>query len=243
MLGERSTTPACSCCSRRSACPTTASGFRSGSSVAGPVEPPRRGAGRDPAPRAGRQSGDGREGRQRFCHAPVVVAVVAVLDPEDRQIPEQERLLSAGCTCFALLRPRSRRLRGQLGHGVAGLRRGRARPAGPVREQRIAGFIHLGTPTAEVPSTTAGPRAADRPVAVNAAGERPRPACTAYLLDASLYVFAPGTRCRTNSATPTASRATRSGLRPVPAGSARTRAAALHRSGLRRSARQLFRND
>src|SRR5690606_39994169 len=41
--------------------------------------------------------------RARFSHAPLVLVVVAVLDPGDDAIPEQERLLTAGCTCFALL--------------------------------------------------------------------------------------------------------------------------------------------
>src|SRR3546814_10407858 len=34
--------------------------------------------------------------RQRFAHAPLVIAVLAILDPDDRKIPGQERLLSAG---------------------------------------------------------------------------------------------------------------------------------------------------
>ncbi|MFP3813682.1 hypothetical protein SB660_22005, partial [Bacillus sp. SIMBA_005] len=33
----------------------------------------------------------------------IVIAVVAVLDGDDAKIPEQERLLTAGCVCFALL--------------------------------------------------------------------------------------------------------------------------------------------
>lgn len=90
--------------------------------------------------------------RQRFCHAPVVVAVVAVLDPEDRQIPEQERLLSAGCTCFALLQAAQ-----SLGFGASWVTGWPAYDAdvhgllGLSANERIAGFIHLGTPTAEVP--------------------------------------------------------------------------------------------
>ena len=40
--------------------------------------------------------------RQRFSHAPVVVAVVARLQA-GHKVPEQEQLLSAGCACFALL--------------------------------------------------------------------------------------------------------------------------------------------
>ncbi len=40
--------------------------------------------------------------RQRFSHAPLVVVVIARLGP-DEKIPERERLLTAGCACFALL--------------------------------------------------------------------------------------------------------------------------------------------
>src|SRR3546814_16840229 len=41
--------------------------------------------------------------RQRFAHAPLVIAVLAILDPDARKIPGQERLLSAGAACSALL--------------------------------------------------------------------------------------------------------------------------------------------
>lgn len=90
--------------------------------------------------------------RQRFSHAPLVIAVVAVLDPDDGKIPEQERLLSAGCACFSLL------LAAQAeGFGAQWLtgwpaydRRVLAR-LGLSTNERIAGFIHVGTPTGEVP--------------------------------------------------------------------------------------------
>ncbi|WP_129136568.1 nitroreductase [Luteimonas sp. YGD11-2] len=89
--------------------------------------------------------------RQRFAHAPLVLAVVAVLDPEDT-IPETERLMTAGCVCFAVLQAAQ-----ALGYGGTWLT---GWPAfdpdvmavlglGP--DERIAGFIHLGTPRIEVP--------------------------------------------------------------------------------------------
>src|SRR6476620_12514160 len=40
--------------------------------------------------------------RHRFSHAPVVVAVIARLGP-DEKIPESERFSCASCVCFALL--------------------------------------------------------------------------------------------------------------------------------------------
>ena len=90
--------------------------------------------------------------RQRFSHAPLVIAVVAVLDPQDQQIPEQERLLSAGSVCFALLQAAQ-----SLGFGACWLTGWPAHDAeartlmglGP--HERVAGFIHIGTPTLEAP--------------------------------------------------------------------------------------------
>ncbi|WP_255516456.1 nitroreductase family protein [Luteimonas suaedae] len=90
--------------------------------------------------------------RQRFGHAPLVIAVVAVLDPADTAIPEQERLLSAGCVCFALLQAAQ-----AAGFGATWLT---GWPAyddevrtllGLGAQERIAGFIHIGTPRLAAP--------------------------------------------------------------------------------------------
>lgn len=90
--------------------------------------------------------------RRRFSHAPLVITVVAVLDPEDTKIPEVERLLTAGSVCFALLQAAQ-----ALGFGGSWLT---GWPAyddeilallglGP--NERVAGFIHIGTPRIEAP--------------------------------------------------------------------------------------------
>lgn len=106
--------------------------------------------------------------RMRFSHAPVVVAVVAVLDPGDAKIPEQERLLSAGCACFALLQAAQ-----AMGFGACWLTGWPAYDAavlellGVGAHERIAGFIHIGTPKQDVP-------------------ERERPDAAALLADLSL---------------------------------------------------------
>lgn len=90
--------------------------------------------------------------RHRFSHAPLVVAVVAVLDPADEKIPEQERLLTAGCTCFALLVAAQAEgfgaqwLSGWPAYDAQVLER-----LGLSADERIAGFIHIGTPTREAP--------------------------------------------------------------------------------------------
>lgn len=90
--------------------------------------------------------------RARFSHAPLVVTVVAVLDPDDAAIPAQERLLSAGCTCFALLQAAQ-----GLGFGATWLTGWPAYDPevrallGLGADERIVGFVHIGTPNAAAP--------------------------------------------------------------------------------------------
>jgi nitroreductase len=99
-------------------------------------------------------AGDGalEKDRHRFAHAPLVIVVVAVLDPDDEKIPEQERLLSAGSVCFALLQAAQ-----ACGFGATWLTGWPAYDAtigsllGLQSQERIAGFIHIGTPKLEAP--------------------------------------------------------------------------------------------
>ena len=90
--------------------------------------------------------------RQRFSHAPLVLAVVAVLDPQDDKIPELERLLSAGSVCFALLQAAQ-----ALGFGASWLTGWPAydpavlRLLGVGADERVVGFIHVGTPAMKAP--------------------------------------------------------------------------------------------
>lgn len=99
------------------------------------------------------QAGDAviEKDRGRFSHAPVIVAVIARLGP-DEKIPEQERLLSAGCVCFALLQSAQ-----ALGYGAQWLTGWPAydpvvlRALGLGEDEKIAGFIHIGTPKLEAP--------------------------------------------------------------------------------------------
>ncbi|KAA2284180.1 nitroreductase family protein [Arenimonas fontis] len=89
--------------------------------------------------------------RQRFVHAPLVLAVVACLVP-GHKVPEQEQLLSGGALCFALLQAAQ-----ALGFGAQWLTGWAAYdPAitarlGLASNERILGFIHIGTPQAEAP--------------------------------------------------------------------------------------------
>jgi nitroreductase len=89
--------------------------------------------------------------RARFSHAPLIVAVIARLDARHK-VPEQEQLLSAGCVCFALLQAAQ-----ALGFGALWLTGWAAYDAtiggilGLLTDEKIAGFIHIGTPGMEAP--------------------------------------------------------------------------------------------
>jgi nitroreductase len=89
--------------------------------------------------------------RARFSHAPVIVTVVARLTP-GHKVPEQEQLLTAGSVCFALLQAAQ-----ALGFGAQWLTGWMAYDAavaatlGLSADERVAGFIHIGTPKMEAP--------------------------------------------------------------------------------------------
>jgi nitroreductase len=89
--------------------------------------------------------------RQRFSHAPVIITVVASPRPNPK-VPEQEQLMTAGCVCFALLQAAQ-----ALGFGAQWLTAWMAfDPAvhahlGLAEGERIAGFIHIGTPKTAAP--------------------------------------------------------------------------------------------
>ncbi|MFZ5655696.1 MAG: nitroreductase family protein [Pseudomonadota bacterium] len=83
--------------------------------------------------------------RHRFSHAPVIVGVIARQGP-DSKIPASERLLSAGCICFALLQAAQ-----AFGFGACWLTGwaaydpGIRRVLGIADDEAVAGFIHIGT--------------------------------------------------------------------------------------------------
>ena len=88
--------------------------------------------------------------RHRFSHAPLVIAVIARLGHDDK-IPESERFSSASCVCFALLQAAQ-----AAGFGAQWLT---GWPAydhvilnllGLGEDEKIGGFIHIGTPGMEV---------------------------------------------------------------------------------------------
>ena len=87
--------------------------------------------------------------RETFTRAPLCVMVVSTAAPHAK-IPEWEQQLSAGAVCYALLVAAH-----ALGYGGCWLTGwpvydARARAAlGLAEHERIAGFIHLGTPTVQ----------------------------------------------------------------------------------------------
>ncbi len=89
--------------------------------------------------------------RQRFQMAPLVIAVIARIDPSSR-IPQQEQLLSAGCVAYNLL------LGAQaLGFGAQWLTswvaydRDAAQVLHLADNERIVSFVHIGTPQRDIP--------------------------------------------------------------------------------------------
>ena len=83
--------------------------------------------------------------RLRFSHAPLVIAVIARLGPDDK-IPESERFSSASCVCFALLQAAQ-----AAGFGAQWLTGWSAysHEAGALlglhRNERLIAYIHIGT--------------------------------------------------------------------------------------------------
>lgn len=89
--------------------------------------------------------------RERWLHAPVIVVVVARLGP-DPKIPEQERLMTAGCTALVLLQAaQAAGFGGCWLTGWAAYDRGVAGILGLAADECVAGFVHLGTPRVPVP--------------------------------------------------------------------------------------------
>lgn len=83
--------------------------------------------------------------RQRFNHAPLVVAVIARLTP-GHKVPEQEQLLSGGAVCLLMLQAAD-----ALGFGCQWLTGWAAydpeigAALGLSENERILGFVHMGT--------------------------------------------------------------------------------------------------
>jgi nitroreductase len=92
--------------------------------------------------------------RQRFSSAPTIIAVIARITPEHK-VPEIEKLLSGGAVCFALLQAAQ-----ALGFGAQWLTGWPAYDPviqallGVGENERVLGFIHIGTPRETAPERT-----------------------------------------------------------------------------------------
>ncbi|PWK87518.1 nitroreductase family protein [Fulvimonas soli] len=102
---------------------------------------------RDPAMSGAKQEKE----RNRYAHAPLVLVVVARI-AQDSKVPPIEQQLSSGCVAYNLL------LGAQaLGYGAQWLTGWAAYDAevatllGLAPNEKITGFVHIGTPQAEVP--------------------------------------------------------------------------------------------
>ena len=89
--------------------------------------------------------------RARFSHAPLVITVIARLSA-GHKVPEQEQLLSAGSVCFALLQSAQ-----AFGFGAQWLTGWAAYDPvitahlGLQPQEKVVGFIHIGTARLAVP--------------------------------------------------------------------------------------------
>ena len=89
--------------------------------------------------------------RNRFSHAPLVLGVIARQGP-DEKIPASERFSAASCVCFALLQAAQ-----ACGFGAQWLTGWPAYDPdilallGVGEDERVVGFIHIGTPKLEAP--------------------------------------------------------------------------------------------
>lgn len=89
--------------------------------------------------------------RGRFSSAPDIITVVARLTP-GHKVPEQEQLLTAGSVCFALLQAAQ-----AFGFGAQWLTGWMAYDThvaqllGLAPNEKIVGFIHIGTPRLQAP--------------------------------------------------------------------------------------------
>jgi nitroreductase len=89
--------------------------------------------------------------RLRFLRAPLIVAVIA-RQGEDPKIPASERFSSASCVCFALLQAaQAGGFGAQWLTGWPAYDRAILHALGVGEDERVAGFIHIGTPRVEAP--------------------------------------------------------------------------------------------
>jgi nitroreductase len=93
--------------------------------------------------------------RDRFNFAPLIVAVVARIEPDHPKIPAQEQLLSAGSVAYnLLLGAQALGFGAQWLTGWAAYDREAATLLGLAANERVIGFVHIGTAREAAPERT-----------------------------------------------------------------------------------------
>ncbi len=93
--------------------------------------------------------------RNRYSHAPLIVAVVARIEEDHPKIPAQEQLLSAGLVAYnLLLGAQAQGFGAQWLTGWAAYDREAAALFGLAANERIVAFVHIGTAHEPAPERT-----------------------------------------------------------------------------------------
>ena len=93
--------------------------------------------------------------RDRFNFAPLIVAVIARIEADHPKIPAQEQLLSAGCVAYnLLLGAQEQGFGAQWLTGWSAYDREAATLLGLSENERIVGFVHIGTAREPAPERT-----------------------------------------------------------------------------------------
>ena len=93
--------------------------------------------------------------RERYNFAPLIVAVIARADADHPKIPLQEQILSAGCVAYnLLLGAQALGFGAQWLTGWAAYDRAAAEVLGLAANERVVGFVHIGTPRETAPERT-----------------------------------------------------------------------------------------
>jgi nitroreductase len=93
--------------------------------------------------------------RERYTFAPLIVAVIARVQPHHPKVPEQEQILSAGYVAYnLLLGAQALGFGAQILTGWAAYDAAAAELFGLGENERIVAFVHIGTPRERAPERT-----------------------------------------------------------------------------------------
>jgi nitroreductase len=93
--------------------------------------------------------------RERYNFAPLIVAVIARVDPSHPKVPEQEQILSAGYVAYnLLLGAQALGFGAQMLTGWAAYDRDAASVLGLAANERVVAFVHIGSAREAAPERT-----------------------------------------------------------------------------------------